>query len=186
VTSHTQTGSSTLDAVSSFLPELLITPLNSGLITQDQATYKVNFHACLLFADISGFTALAEKFDQEGTEGAEKLTLVLNRYFGGFIDIVNGHGGDIAKFAGDALLAVWPIQNPEERMLQARQVQACGMALQSFMSSQTIIGPEKLKMKVAVSMGNLRMVCIGGLLNRREMILASQALAELLIRPGEV
>lgn len=172
-------GSSTLDAVSSFLPDLLINPLNSGLISSTQATYETSFEACLLFADISGFTALAEQLDREGAEGAERLTLVLNRFFGGFIDIVHQHGGDVTKFAGDALLAVWPVNSACPVETQANRVHACGSELQRFMGEQGAEGTIHLKMKVAISMGQLSMVCIGGLLNRREMVLASPALAEL-------
>lgn len=168
-----------MDAVSSFLPSLLIEPINGGQINASQATYETQFSACLLFADISGFTALAERLDQEGAEGAERLTLVLNRYFGEFIQIVHQHGGDVAKFAGDALLAVWRAEAPQNVHNQAHRVHACGLALQDFMSRQDPEGPIQLKMKVAVSTGQLNMVCIGGLLNRREMVLSSPALAEL-------
>lgn len=55
------------------------------------------FSACVMFADISGFTPLTEKFASEGSEGVEKLTAVLNDYFDKFIKIVYEYGGDIVK-----------------------------------------------------------------------------------------
>ena len=43
----------------------------------------------------------------------EELTQVLNDYFGRLIDLITAHGGDVAKFAGDALLAFWRAAGPE-------------------------------------------------------------------------
>lgn len=61
----------------------------------------------LVSADISGFTALSERLARHGREGAEELTLLLNRCFGGMIEIVDEHGGDVLKFGGDALLILF-------------------------------------------------------------------------------
>src|SRR5437867_8848650 len=63
--------------------------------------------AAVLFADISGFTALAEELGPRGPAGAEELTSRLNACFGQLISLVAEHGGDVVKFAGDALLALW-------------------------------------------------------------------------------
>ena len=61
----------------------------------------------LVSADISGFTALSERLASFGREGAEELTVLLNRCFGGMIDIVDDHRGDVLKFGGDALLILF-------------------------------------------------------------------------------
>lgn len=61
----------------------------------------------LVSADISGFTALSERLAGHGREGAEDLTLLLNRCFGAMIEIVDEHGGDVLKFGGDALLILF-------------------------------------------------------------------------------
>lgn len=58
----------------------------------------------------SGFTAWTEQLAEQGPEGAETLTAVLNDYFGRVIDSIEESGGDLVKFAGDALLALWPAQ----------------------------------------------------------------------------
>src|SRR6266542_2580531 len=77
------------------------TPIDSP-IAQD-------FPAVVLFADISGFTALTERLAEKGPVGVETLVSIINEYFGQLIDIIYEHGGDVVKFAGDALIAVWPI-----------------------------------------------------------------------------
>ena len=65
---------------------------------------------CLLFVDISGFTALSERLSQQGSHGLELLTEHLNRYFTLIIDTIHQHGGDVVKFAGDALLCLFAQQ----------------------------------------------------------------------------
>ena len=68
----------------------------------------VRLRAAAIFADISGFTSLTETLARRGAPGIEELTSTLNRHFGALIDTIDAHGGDIFKFAGDALLALWP------------------------------------------------------------------------------
>ena len=65
------------------------------------------FDAAALFADISGFTGLAERLAQTGPSGVEALSELLNGCFGELVQLVATHGGDVVKFAGDALLALW-------------------------------------------------------------------------------
>jgi class 3 adenylate cyclase len=65
--------------------------------------------AAMLFADISGFTRLTERLAEKGPAGVETLARILNEYFGQLIDIIHNYGGDVVKFAGDAVIAAWPI-----------------------------------------------------------------------------
>jgi class 3 adenylate cyclase/tetratricopeptide (TPR) repeat protein len=74
----------------------------------------------LVSADISGFTALSERLAGYGREGAEELTVLLNQCFGGMIEIIDEHGGDVLKFGGDALLVLF--DGPEHT---ARAAAAC-------------------------------------------------------------
>ncbi len=59
------------------------------------------FHCALLFVDISGFTVLSQKLN------VDQLRIFINLYFKKIIDIVDKYGGDVIKFAGDALFIVW-------------------------------------------------------------------------------
>ncbi len=60
------------------------------------------FHGALLFVDISGFTALSLRLD------VDTLKNHINNYFTKMLEIVDKWGGDVIKFAGDALFIVWP------------------------------------------------------------------------------
>lgn len=55
----------------------------------------------VLFADMVGFTTLAEQRD------AEEVRDLLSRYFDLARGVVERHGGTIEKFIGDAVMAVW-------------------------------------------------------------------------------
>src|SRR5512139_3787655 len=74
-----------------------------------EAPVAERFQAAILFADISGFTLLTEHMAERGPTGVETLARILNEYFGQLIDIIHSYGGDVVKFAGDAVIAVWPI-----------------------------------------------------------------------------
>ncbi len=66
----------------------------------------------LLLADISGFTAITERLAERGPGGAEELRGLLDGAFQPLLELIAGTGGDVLKFAGDALLACWPAPRP--------------------------------------------------------------------------
>jgi len=55
----------------------------------------------VLFADLVGFTSLAEGRD------AEETRALLSRYFEIARDVIGRYGGTVEKFIGDAVMAVW-------------------------------------------------------------------------------
>jgi class 3 adenylate cyclase/tetratricopeptide (TPR) repeat protein len=71
----------------------------------------------VLFADLVGFTTLADGRD------AEETRELLSRYFDLCREIIERYGGTVEKFIGDAVMAVWgaPIarENDSERAVRA-------------------------------------------------------------------
>ena len=61
----------------------------------------------MVFADISGFTNLSVLLEQLGNDGIGLLSSVLHEFYTRVISTVEEHGGDVYKFAGDALLVMW-------------------------------------------------------------------------------
>ena len=57
----------------------------------------------VLFADLVGFTTLAEGRD------AEETRELLTRYFDLSRDVIERYGGTVEKFIGDAVMAVWGV-----------------------------------------------------------------------------
>jgi class 3 adenylate cyclase len=67
----------------------------------------------VLVADISGFTPLTERLTKKGPGGIELLTKCINSYFDLIIGTVKAHGGDVIKFAGDAVICLFKRDGPE-------------------------------------------------------------------------
>ncbi len=70
----------------------------------------------VLFADLVGFTTLAEGRDAEDTRE------LLSRYFDLAREVIERYGGTIEKFIGDAVMAVWgaPIAREDDAELAVR------------------------------------------------------------------
>jgi adenylate cyclase len=60
--------------------------------------------AAILFSDLRGFTAMSERL------GEADLFAVLDRYFEAVVDAVRSAGGDVLKFLGDGILAIFPVE----------------------------------------------------------------------------
>ncbi|MFH1686535.1 MAG: tetratricopeptide repeat protein [bacterium] len=88
-------------ALRPYLPRTL---WNWYAVNPPDAVHSITAHegivACI---DASGFTALTRRLAAQGQEGPEILTKILDRFFGGVGEVVFEHGGDILKFAGDAI-----------------------------------------------------------------------------------
>jgi class 3 adenylate cyclase len=69
--------------------------------------------ATVLFTDIRGFTGFSE------TVEPERVVEVLNRFLQAQADIVHTHGGDIDKFVGDELMAVFHGEDASARAVTA-------------------------------------------------------------------
>ncbi len=61
------------------------------------------FYGVLLNVDISGFTALSQRYLLDVSGMHEEI----NHYFIIMIEIVSKYGGDVIKFAGDSMFIVW-------------------------------------------------------------------------------
>jgi class 3 adenylate cyclase/tetratricopeptide (TPR) repeat protein len=70
----------------------------------------------VLFADLVGFTTLAEGRDAEDTRE------LLSRYFDLSRDVIGRYGGTVEKFIGDAVMAVWgaPVAQEDDAELAVR------------------------------------------------------------------
>ncbi len=150
------------------------------------------FPAAILFADISGFTALAEYLGKQGPVGAEELGNILNDYFGQLTALIAEHGGDVIKFAGDALLAIWPANETKndlrEMTLRAAQ---CGLVAQKELSDYQASANTRLSMRMAIGVGETNAMYVGGAFGRWEFLVAGEpilqvSLAEKLTKPGRV
>jgi class 3 adenylate cyclase len=94
-----------LQAVSTYLPRYLV---NQQLRDPTPGRVSGRFReATIMFADISGFTAMSERLSRQGEKGAERITNIVGEYFTAMLDITVKQGGDLLKFGGDALLVAF-------------------------------------------------------------------------------
>lgn len=130
-------------------------------------------HGTLLFADISGFTAMSESLSHIGREGAEEVTAIVNRYFTVMLNILRKYDGQLIRFGGDALLGLFEETTPRTQnrylgiesyssllpkppnsatraLMAAAQMQA---AMSQFAQTETSLGTYSLKMSVGVHKG---------------------------------
>lgn len=73
----------------------------------------------VLFADVTGFTSLAERQRVMGEEGAEHLNRMINDLFAALLDPLSHLGGELLIFAGDALQAFFPAQDGAQDAISA-------------------------------------------------------------------
>lgn len=118
----------------------------------------------VLFADISGFTRMSARLGQQGPAGAEELTDIVNHYFSEMLDILARSGGDLLKFAGDAMLAYFPAFRREGETEVDWAIRA-GLRMQRAMTAFQLIetsqGAFPLHMKVSLASGRFLAAQVG-------------------------
>ena len=164
-----------VENVASFLP---IRVLNCFAADSTPLASPVSgsFEAAVLFVDISGFTALTERLAQKGTIGVEELTTHLNAYFGQLIELIIAHKGDIFKFAGDAMLAIWPAESMSLYLATYCAAQ-CALAILNDLGKYQAANTE-LRLHMGIGAGKLQEFYIGGLNGRWEYLVAGEPIAQ--------
>jgi class 3 adenylate cyclase/tetratricopeptide (TPR) repeat protein len=145
----------------------------------------------VLFADISGFTALAERLAQRGPIGAEELTRSLDTVFDLLIELVDAWGGEVIKFAGDALLAIWPAPPPDLYLAVCRAIQSAQLMHERLKTLQRLIVQAPLTLRIAVGVGDVTVATLGGERGRWDVLVSGEPIdqvsrAQALVSPGEL
>ncbi len=107
----------------------------------------------VLFADVSGFTAMSEMMD------AEHVTVVMNAVWERLDAVVVGYGGRIDKHIGDALMAVWGAEASSEDDPE-RAVRA-GLDLQGALGEVCSERALHLAMRVGLNTGPVLLGAVG-------------------------
>lgn len=117
--------------------------------------------AVILQTDLRGFTSKSFSWN------AADLLCALDTYFECVVDAVDGHGGDVLKFIGDGVLAVFPTdgQRSPERAARAA-VETAQMAFRTLaeknLTTASSWGGEVLTMAAAIDIGPVTHGNIGG------------------------
>jgi adenylate cyclase len=117
-------------------------------------------HAAIWLSDLRGFTALSDRLP------AETVVDILNGYFDCQVSAIRTHGGEVLKFMGDGLLAVFPI---DEYVGDVQQV--CSSVLEAARESRASVEAmhypvgetlERFRFGVALHIGKILYGNIGG------------------------
>jgi len=195
-----------LETITSYVPtpivrKLIADPASASITHADAES----FPATVLFADISGFTHLTERLTERGPAGAEEVSHLLNTYFGQLIDMISAHGGEVVKFAGDALLALWIVRKDEgsslgdssfilhpSSLLEATHRAAqCALAVQAQLHNYEAGEETRLALRIGLGTGEVFTMHLGGEYGRWEFLIAGDpltqvSLAEQQAQPGQL
>ncbi|MGB8402345.1 adenylate/guanylate cyclase domain-containing protein [Bradyrhizobium sp.] len=117
-------------------------------------------HAAIWLSDLRGFTALSDRLP------AETVVDILNGYFDCQVSSIRTHGGEVLKFMGDGLLAVFPIeaQDGDIQQVCSQVLEAARESRASVQAMQYPIGEtvERFRFGVALHVGKILYGNIGG------------------------
>ena len=144
----------------------------------------------ILLIDISGFTALTQQFAVQGADGAERLSGILQQYFGEIVDIITDHGGDVLVFAGDSALAMW-VQEEGDCTLNVMRATQAALTIQSKLDRFEPVPGVTLRQRAGIACGSLELMELGGVSGRWQFVVTGEpiresALANQEARPGEI
>jgi class 3 adenylate cyclase len=125
----------------------------------------------LVSADVSGFTQLSERLARKGKLGAEELILLLSGCFEGLIGIADGHGGDVLKFRGDALLLLFSGDGHERHACRAANDMQ--WFIENAGPTRSSVGPVALRMSTGVHSGPCHFFVVGS--THRELVVTGPA-----------
>ncbi|MEO7913689.1 MAG: adenylate/guanylate cyclase domain-containing protein [Roseiflexaceae bacterium] len=146
----------------------------------------------VLFADLSGFTALSGTLSALGKQGAEEVSAIINNLFGALVEEIHRYRGGLLKFGGDAITAFFDSATLGER--HAALASSAALAMQArmaeFAALETRAGTFTLRLRIGVHSGKVFAAQVGDI-EHIELVVTGRninrvALAQEIAEPGEV
>lgn len=115
--------------------------------------------AVIWYCDLRGFTRTSDRLPRDS------VVALLNDYFGAMGAAVSGAGGEILKFMGDGMLAMFPIVSPAQRRhIAARTAQAAETAERAMAElnrNRAAAGESAVRFGLALHIGEVNFGNIG-------------------------
>lgn len=132
------------------VPELIVESYREG-------RYSGDFEAVGLFLDLSGFSTMTDVLMQYGQHGAEVLAGLMHGVFDPMVESIFDYGGKIIGFAGDGIMALYPIES--DAKTTALQALTSAYIIQNRFrenpSRQTIYGAFSIFAKIGLGYGSV-------------------------------
>jgi class 3 adenylate cyclase len=165
-----------VDTLASYLPSLIVQHLIDGGDEESPVPHRQMLETVCVFCDVSGFTALSEAMARNG-KGAEGLAKHLNSYFAQMVRIIASEGGDVFKFAGDAMIVLWPPLD-ESLDIMVRRATQCAISIQSELHQADLEEGVQLSVKIGIGLGKISVLHVGGVFKRMEYIAVGDPLLQ--------
>ena len=145
------------------LSTMQVEPFQGLAMSPAQKAGEQRKFVTVLFADVSGFTAMSEQMD------AEEVNSVMNALWKRLDRAISEHGGWIDKHIGDAVMALWGAvtarEDDPEQAIQAalemqRQLADIGMQVSS-QDASTPSFPSQIHMRIGIHSGPVFLSKIG-------------------------
>jgi class 3 adenylate cyclase/HAMP domain-containing protein len=116
----------------------------------------------VLFADIRGFTSIAERLKPE------QMVVSLNDYFSRMVDIIMRHGGIVDKYIGDCIMAFFgaPVQHRDDALQATLSALEMQEALAAFNREQAETGAQEFRVGIGINYG---LVTVGNIGSEKKM-----------------
>ena len=105
--------------------------------------YVEAIRAAVWLSDMRGFTTLSEQAPPQA------VIDVLNRYFGCQVPAILDHGGEVLKFMGDGLLAIFPIAGDNDAATVCCRTLSCALEVRTRIAEL----PRKTENEAAIRFG---------------------------------
>jgi len=132
------------------VPELIIENYRAGRHSGD-------FPAVGMFLDLSGFSTMTDTLMQHGQHGAEVLAGLMHGVFDPLVGSIFEYGGKIVGFAGDGIMALYPIE-ADARSTALHALTAAYIIQKRFEENptrQTVYGEFSISAKIGLGSGSV-------------------------------
>ena len=130
------------------VPELIVENYRAG-------RFSGEFPAVGMFLDLTGFSSMTDTLMQQGQHGAEILANLMHGVFNPLVENIFNYGGKIVSFAGDGIMALFPIEGDEKTT--ALYALSAAWTIQRKLTEnpvrQTVYGKFRFSVKIGVTTG---------------------------------
>ncbi len=88
------------------------------------------------------------------------------------------YGGDIVKFAGDAMVVTWIVDDGSEITNAARKFMQCAFSIQEELDAAEVAPGVKFSIKLGGGCGKSTLLFVGGKFGRLEYLMVSSCAAD--------
>lgn len=154
----------------SYVSPLVLRRLRGGAPLATPDVERVRGIVVLL--DVERFSAFAERMASRGGEGLEQLATRINDTFARMVEAIERYGGIAQGFPGDSVIALWLAEGrtDEDAVLLATR---CSLELLDSHRDG------ELPLKAGLAVGELSLVHVGGVDDRRQMLLSGEPLDQM-------